>query len=231
MTTTQLSVKQFAILMLGQETGPWHLGRILKVYGHKFVSIRATLEALAKTPVTMFVGMRTGEAVAKFVQTIYASPAWQYGGVDGAPLAAWWQEFWSDNTENYPYAVASRANFLEFQKILDSVGASISYLNPPITLEQDGDSATIPAWTIIGITGTVRSLASLNATAVPFEPSKWSAAQWETLRYLKDAIVIVPAAGLNTATPLDDDGPFPGGVLDAGRAIATMMVVTARQND
>ncbi len=64
MTDTKLTVKQFAILTLGQTAPPWHLGKLLEVYNQKFVPLLSTIASLSETKVVMYASIRSAKAVA-----------------------------------------------------------------------------------------------------------------------------------------------------------------------
>ena len=55
MAKPKLTVKQFAILSLGQLTPPWHLGKLLKTYNRYSISLKESISALSETQAVVYV--------------------------------------------------------------------------------------------------------------------------------------------------------------------------------
>jgi hypothetical protein len=199
MANPQLTVKQFAIIALGQVQPPWHLANLLEVYNQKFISLRSTISNLSATQAVVYCAMRTAASVAACVLRAINGSA---GGSQADLLELMntqWDQLWTDITP------ASKNDLEVFEAILTPVGASIVYLSPGTQL---GGGPFIPAWVTIGFTGSFAALASLPAQTLSFTPDNWTSNDWNILKNLSSGVVIVPPGTDYTSAALMVNGLY-----------------------
>jgi hypothetical protein len=187
-----LSIKQFAQIVLGKTESPLHLGDLLKAYDEKIMMLKSTMDKLSKAQAFMFVTMlcRPGVAnllgstpsnvqdgISQFRKSIEAKEAqyvYQWAGLwlSGNQAAGDWDLIPSYGT---------------LASVLKSADASIFYLSPEASLPYPPQSSgvtpgpgTMGAWTAIGIIGTFAGLANLNGQTMPFWPFAWSDQDWSS---------------------------------------------------
>jgi hypothetical protein len=227
---SQLSVKQAAILMLGQPQPPWHLAKLLDIYGQKFVSLKETIASLSNAQAVMFVATRTGRAVA---ECINRASGWRTDVQDAFSYE--WEILWGDDNP----VLQSELETLD--NILKPAGASIVYLNQeilirlPPTVGPGIIEGVIPPWVTIGIGGSFGALANLSAQPLPFSPKSWSSEQVAWLKTLdpESVALVAPGTGFSTAAipSLSGDyleGPTFGNFLvnQQGPEAGTMLILS-----
>jgi len=224
MAKTQLTVKQFATIALGQTAPPWHFSDLLKVYNQKILHLRPTLSGLSSTKAVLFFCMRSATSVAAAVSQVLDTPAESGGGTGGVDyMTNVWNQLWSAAT----FVLKTDLEMLE--SILSPVGASIVYLSPAVSVPApvgDYEELYVPAWVTVGLSGSFAGLASLNAQVLPFPPAKWSADQWKMLGSLKNAVVLVGPGGDFTSSAVDSGGTYLDPSDKPGPAIANMMILS-----
>jgi hypothetical protein len=196
----QLTVKQFAAITLGQAAPPWHLGRLLQIYGDNFISVKSLISSLSSSTTVMFVVMLPATKVSQFASAFAQAVA------GGSPETAW--------TYMWCYEARYLADLKAFNQLLSTVGASIVYLSPQQVVKSGHLEVACPAWTVIGIAGTYAGLANLSVQQMPWYPG-WSAADLQILTKLTSGFALVATSGLNpNADPyaeyLTSFLPYPG---------------------
>jgi hypothetical protein len=230
-SNTQLSVKQFAILALGQSTPPWHLSALLTRYNQKFLALKNTIANLSTKKAVIYVAIATAANVASTVAAMESED----GGTNTSENENSWGNLWSDTTP------VAKSDLETLQSILTPVGASIVYLSPYTILTPEqapGDAyaaageAYIPAWVTVGIGGTFAALASIAGQIFPFDPAKWSADDWTALKGLTQGIVVTNAgalwmaAGMINSTQALGIIPLPDVNASVGPTPSSMVVLT-----
>jgi hypothetical protein len=160
--TPQLTLKQFAILALGQSTPPWHLGDLLKCYKQYRMSLRQSVAALSGATTVIFAALSSYDFEDLLISWVAneSGPSEIPGVTDAEQAAEWdndwavWASHFSDFTQtlynNPPDHVVKLAN------ILAPIGGSIAYLNE--------------YYTTVGIAATFGALANLNTAVIPGTP-------------------------------------------------------------
>jgi hypothetical protein len=146
----QLTLKQFAILTLGQSTPPWHLGNLLKSYNQYRISLRESVTALSGATAVIFAG--TTSSANDFANMI---TSWCEGGGSSQTAYALWG-YWFAASPGIVYHGNSPAVLLKLANILSPIGGSIVYADE--------------YYTTVGIAATFGALASLNTAVIPDTP-------------------------------------------------------------
>lgn len=204
-----LTIRQFAQLVLGKVETPLHLGDFLTAYKSKFMALGPTMAELSKSQAFMFVAMISRGSVMNFfgstpsqVQYSIAQMKTALAAVEGdAPYWTGWASCWLSGNQAAG-AGNSEPGYATLVSKLKSVGASIFYLSPPTQLpsyDPDLGPGTMQAWSVIGILGTFGALANLDAKILPFWPggaNGWNADDWQTISDFAnggDALLLAPA--------------------------------------
>jgi hypothetical protein len=157
-----LTIQQFAAIALGQSQPPWHLGSLCALYGQQPISLKKSIAALSTAVAVVFVNVSSN-----YNNYLYFDQSGALVANPDSVIETYW--YWS---------APSQADLATLATALKPNGCSISYLSPGPS-EEDTETATsavVLGSNIVGITGTFADLASLNITAVPGSPSKWTAA-------------------------------------------------------
>lgn len=157
MANPQLTVKQFAVLALGQASPPWHLGNLLKGSGRQSFSLRDSISALSAAQAVVYV--RVGD-FGRFLQSWIKAVD---GDFEGLPAGSTPAEIWGNYLQQTlsvggpPVGTNDPVGTLvKLSNILSGVGGSVVYVNED--------------YTTVGIAATFVALANSNAAAVPVTP-------------------------------------------------------------
>jgi hypothetical protein len=184
-----LTIRQFAQIVLGKTESPLHLGDVLAAYDSKLLMLKSTMRNLSEAQAFMFVTMLSRQDTTNLFGN---NPSDVQEGISqmrtsiAAKSATYWS-LWADAW--LPASLASDvANYVPsygiLASILKSAEASIFYLSPQVPLPSafsDLGPGTMPPWTAIGITGTFGGLANLNGQILPFWPNNWTTQDWDTI--------------------------------------------------
>jgi hypothetical protein len=188
----ELTIPQFAQLALGKTENPLHLGDILSAYNEKVMFLKSTMTNLSKAQAFMFVTMLSRPDVANLLGNTPSAVQYsisQFRTSIQAGYATYWTQWanlWLSGSQASGDA-DSVPPYGTLASVLKSVGASIFYLSPEVSLPSNIPNlgpGTMPPWTVIGIVGTFAGLANLNGLMMPFWPggaNGWSAQDWDTI--------------------------------------------------
>jgi hypothetical protein len=194
----ELTISQFAQIALGKTENPLHLGDLLSAYNEKVMFLKSTMSNLSNAQAFMFVTMlsrpdvtntwgNTASAAQNSISQFRTSIQSGY-----ATYWSQWASLWLSGNQASG-GVNSVPPYGTLASILKSVGASIFYLSPQVSLPSIpnlvGPGITeapgvMQPWTVIGIVGTFAGLANLNGQMIPFWPggsNGWSTQDWDTI--------------------------------------------------
>jgi len=193
-----LTIRQFAQIVLGKTENPLHLGDILSAYRESVMSLKSTMGKLSNAQTFMFVTMLSQPDVTNAfgytpseVQNSISQFRTSIEAGDGTFWTQWASLWLSGNQASG--GANSVPPYGTLASVLKSVGASIFYLSPQVSLPSIPNlggpgltqgPGTMPPWTVIGIVGTFAGLANLSAQIIPFWPggsNGWSAQDWDTI--------------------------------------------------
>lgn len=195
---SDLTIRQFARIVLGKTESPLHLADILSAYKENVLFLKSTIANLSNAETFMFVTMLSRPDVANvFGDTpgpVQSNISQFRTSIEAGYATFWsqWASLWLSGSQASGDA-NSVPPYGTLASILKSVGASIFYLSPEVSLPSipnlDGPGVTqgpgtLQPWAIVGIVGTFAGLANLNAQIIPFWPggsNGWSAQDWDTI--------------------------------------------------
>jgi hypothetical protein len=200
---TDLTISQFAQIVLGKTETPLHLADVLTAYGQKVMPLKSTMRNLSKAQTYMFVTMVSrGDGTNLWGDTPniveFTLSQWK-SEIDNGTLARWVELFlWGEPNPDLPDA--RDPSYVKLASVLKSVDASIFYLSPPTPLPiinaMTNNNPTLSSRTVIGIAGSFAGLANLNAQIIPFWPTGWSDQDWATITSFAssgDDLLLAPA--------------------------------------
>ena len=193
-----LTIRQFAQIVLGKTENPLHLGDVLSAYKENVMFLKSTITNLSNAEAFMFVTMLSQPDVANLFgntpSDVQYSISQFRASIEAGDATYWtlWANMWLSGSQASGYA-NSVPPYGTLASVLKSVGASIFYLSPQVSLPSIPNlggpgltqgPGTMPPWTVIGIVGTFAGLANLSAQIIPLWPggsNGWSAQDWDTI--------------------------------------------------
>ena len=197
----ELTIRQFAQIVLGKTETPLHLGDILSANDEKVMMLKSTMANLSKAQAFMFVTMLCPADVVNILGTTPSDVSRFRASLaenDWGTFADWVGAWLNGN-------ISPPASYGTLNSVLKGIGASIFYLSPriavtPVTIVGQGFTeqglTSIQPWTVIGIVGPFGALANLSSQILPFWPGDWADQDWDALTTFAssgNALLLAPA--------------------------------------
>lgn len=202
-----LTIRQFADLLLGKDENPLHLGDLLTEAKRSVLPIRNSLEKLSRAQTFLYVTLITRANLANLLGFTPSNIQNAVGQIraslqrDESTYWISWAQAWLSGGQQ-AQGPAVPQGYATLYNRLQSVGASIFYLSPAVSLpsnDPDLGPGTLPGWSVIGIAGPFGGLANLGGQILPFwlgGANGWTDDDWNTIAGFAgsgDDLLLAPA--------------------------------------